>query len=109
MSELTLNNLLVVPFAPLVGSIAAGLFGKAIGRRGSHVLTILGVLIAFIFSVMTLKAVAVDGAHFNQTVYEWMTLGSLKMEVGFMVDGLTAMMMCVVTFVSLTVHLYTIG
>ncbi|MGH6647173.1 NADH-quinone oxidoreductase subunit L [Aquabacterium sp.] len=109
MSELSLNNLLVVPLAPLVGSIAAGLFGKAIGRRGSHVLTILGVLIAFIFSAMTLQAVVQDGAHFNQTVYEWMTLGSLKMEVGFMVDGLTAMMMCVVTFVSLMVHLYTIG
>ena len=109
MSELTLNNLLVVPLAPLVGSIAAGLFGKAIGRRGSHVLTILGVLIAFIFSAMTLQAVVQDGAYFNQTVYEWMTLGSLKMEVGFMVDGLTAMMMCVVTFVSLMVHLYTIG
>ncbi|MBA4109465.1 MAG: NADH-quinone oxidoreductase subunit L [Leptothrix sp. (in: Bacteria)] len=109
MSELTLNNLLVVPLAPLVGSIAAGLFGKAVGRRGSHVLTILGVLIAFIFSAMTLQAVVQDGAHFNQTVYEWMTLGSLKMEVGFMVDGLTAMMMCVVTFVSLMVHLYTIG
>ncbi len=109
MSELTLNNLLVVPLAPLVGSIAAGLFGKAIGRRGSHVLTILGVLIAFIFSAMTLQAVVQDGAHFNGAVYEWMTLGSLKMEVGFMVDGLTAMMMCVVTFVSLMVHLYTIG
>jgi NADH-quinone oxidoreductase subunit L len=109
MSELTLNNLLVVPLAPLVGSIAAGLFGKAIGRRGSHVLTILGVLVAFIFSAMTLQAVVQDGAHFNGTVYEWMTLGPLKMEVGFMVDGLTAMMMCVVTFVSLMVHLYTIG
>ena len=109
MSELTLNNLLVVPLAPLVGSIAAGLFGKVIGRRGSHVLTILGVLIAFIFSAMTLQAVVQDGAYFNQTVYEWMTLGSLKMEVGFMVDGLTAMMMCVVTFVSLMVHIYTIG
>ncbi|RZL03015.1 MAG: NADH-quinone oxidoreductase subunit L [Rubrivivax sp.] len=109
MSELSLNNLLVVPLAPLVGSIAAGLFGKAVGRRGSHVLTILGVLIAFIFSAMTLQAVVQEGAHFNQTVYEWMTLGSLKMEVGFMVDGLTAMMMCVVTFVSLMVHLYTIG
>jgi NADH-quinone oxidoreductase subunit L len=58
---------------------------------------------------MTLKAVAVDGASFNGTVYEWMTLGTLKMEVGFLVDGLTAMMMCVVTFVSLMVHIYTIG
>jgi NADH-quinone oxidoreductase subunit L len=109
MSELSLNSLLAVPLAPLVGSIAAGLFGKTIGRRGAHMLTILGVLISFIISAMTLKAVAVDGASFNGTVYEWMSLGTLKMEVGFMVDGLTAMMMCVVTFVSLMVHIYTIG
>ena len=109
MSEITQNSLLVVALAPLVGSIAAGLFGKVVGRRGAHIITILGVLIAFIFSAMTLKAVAVDGASYNATVYEWMTLGSLKMEVGFMVDGLTAMMMCVVTFVSLMVHIYTIG
>jgi NADH-quinone oxidoreductase subunit L len=107
-TELSLNMLLAVPLAPLVGSIAAGLFGKAIGRKGAHALTILGVLVAFIISVMTLNAV-IDGARFNQTVYEWMTLGSLKMEVGFMIDGLTAMMMCVVTFVSLMVHIYTIG
>jgi len=109
MSELSLNSLLAVPLAPLAGSILAGLFGKTIGRRAAHVLTILGVLIAFVISAMTLKAVAVDGAVFNGTVYEWMTLGSLKMEVGFKVDGLTAMMMCVVTFVSLMVHIYTIG
>ena len=109
MSELSLNSLLAVPLAPLVGSIAAGLLGRSIGRRASHVLTILGVLVSFIISAMTLKAVAVDGAHFNATVYDWMTLGSLKMEVGFLVDGLTAMMMCVVTFVSLMVHIYTIG
>jgi len=109
MSELSLNSLLAVPLAPLVGSIVAGLFGGYIGRRPAHLITILGVLVSFIISAMTLKAVAVDGASFNATVYEWMTLGSLKMEVGFMVDGLTAMMMCVVTFVSLMVHIYTIG
>jgi NADH-quinone oxidoreductase subunit L len=108
-TELSLNSLLAVPLAPLAGSILAGLFGKTIGRRAAHMLTILGVLIAFVISAMTLKAVAVDGAHFNQTVYEWMSLGSLKMEVGFLIDGLTAMMMCVVTFVSLMVHIYTIG
>ena len=108
MSELSLNNLLIVPLAPLVGSIAAGLFGKAIGRKGAHAITILGVLVSFIISAMTLNDV-IGGARFNQTVYEWMSLGSLKMEVGFMVDGLTAMMMCVVTFVSLMVHIYTIG
>lgn len=100
--------LLAVPLAPLAGAIVAGLFGKQVGRRGAHIVTILGVLIAFILSAMTLSAV-LDGARFNQTVYEWMVLGGLKMEVGFMIDGLSAMMMCVVTFVSLMVHIYTIG
>jgi NADH-quinone oxidoreductase subunit L len=108
-ATLSQNMLLAVPLAPLVGAVVAGLFGKQVGRRGAHTVTILGVLIAFIISAMTLKAVAVDGARFNATIYEWMTLGSLKMEIGFLVDGLTAMMMCVVTFVSLMVHIYTIG
>ena len=108
-AQLSQNLLLTVPLAPLAGSILAGLFGKTIGRRGAHLVTILGVLIAFICSAMVLKAVAVDGAHYNATVYEWMTVGSLKMEVGFLIDSLTAMMMCVVTFVSLMVHIYTIG
>ncbi|SHN27183.1 NADH-quinone oxidoreductase subunit L [Rhizobacter sp. OV335] len=108
-ATLSQNMLLAVPLAPLVGAVVAGLFGKQVGRRGAHTVTILGVLIAFIISAMTLKAVAVDGARFNATVYEWMTLGALKMEIGFLVDGLTAMMMCVVTFVSLMVHIYTIG
>jgi NADH-quinone oxidoreductase subunit L len=108
-AQLSQNTLLAVPLAPLVGAIVAGFFGKAVGRRGSHVVTILGVLIAFILSAQTLYSVAIDGARFNATVYEWMVLGPLKMEVGFLVDGLTAMMMCVVTFVSLMVHIYTIG
>ena len=100
--------LLTVPLAPLAGAIIAGLFGKAVGRRGAHFFTILGVLIAFICSVNVLMQVAA-GARFNATVYEWMVLNKLVMEVGFLVDGLTAMMMCVVTFVSLMVHVYTIG
>ncbi|MDB5743884.1 MAG: dehydrogenase subunit [Polaromonas sp.] len=79
------------------------------GRRLAHTVTILGVFVAFLLSAMTLQSVAMDGARFNETLYTWMTLGSLKMEVGFLVDGLTAMMMCVVTFVSLMVHIYTIG
>ena len=108
-ATLSQNTLLAVPLAPLVGAIVAGFFGKVVGRRGSHVITILGVLIAFILSAQTLYSVAVDGARFNATIYEWMVLGPLKMEVGFLVDGLTAMMMCVVTFVSLMVHIYTIG
>ena len=101
--------LVAVPLAPLVGAVVAGLFGKVVGRRGAHSVTILGVLIAFILSAITLKAVVLDGARFNATLYEWLVIGSLKMEVGFLVDGLTAMMMCVVTFVSLMVHIYTIG
>jgi len=109
MASLSSSMLVAVPLAPLVGSIVAGLFGKQIGRRGAHTVTILGVLIAFILSVITLKAVAVDDARFNATIYEWMTVGTLKMEIGFLIDGLTAMMMAVVTFVSLMVHIYTIG
>jgi NADH-quinone oxidoreductase subunit L len=111
---LNASTLLVVPLAPLAGALLAGIFGTTlggnwIGRRLSHSLTILGVFVAFVISAMTLKSVAVDGARFNQTLYEWMVVGGLKMEVGFLVDGLTAMMMCVVTFVSLMVHIYTIG
>jgi len=111
---LNASTLLAVPLAPLVGSVLAGIFGTRlggnwIGRRLTHSLTILGVLVAFVLSVMTLKSVALDGARLNETLYTWMVVGGLKMEVGFMVDGLTAMMMCVVTFVSLMVHIYTIG
>jgi len=107
-AQLSQNLLLAVPLAPLVGAIVAGFFGKAVGRAGAHTVTILGVLISFVLSVMVLNDV-IAGARFNATIYEWMNLGSLKMEVGFLVDGLTAMMMVVVTFVSLMVHLYTVG
>ena len=111
---LSVSTLLAVPLLPLTGAVLAGVFGTAfggnwLGRRLSHTLTILGVLLAFILSALTLKSVAMDGARFNETLYTWMVVGSLKMEVGFLVDGLTAMMMCVVTFVSLMVHIYTIG
>lgn len=108
-ATLSQSLLLTVPLAPLAGAIIAGLFGKAVGRRGAHTATILGVLIAFLCSALVLKQVAVDGARFSATLYEWAVIGGLKMEVGFLVDGLTAMMMCVVTFVSLMVHVYTIG
>ena len=102
------NLLLAIPLAPLAGSLIAGLFGNAIGRKGAHSVTILGVAISFILSAMVLLDV-MSGASFNATVYEWLTVGKLKFEVGFLVDSLTAMMMCVVTFVSLMVHIYTIG
>ena len=111
---LSASTLLAVPLAPLAGAALAGIFGTAfggnwIGRRASHMLTIAGVLMAFILSAMTLQSVVVDGARFNETIYTWMVVGGLKMEVGFLIDSLTAMMMCVVTFVSLMVHIYTIG
>ncbi len=112
----TLNTatLLAVPLAPLVGAALAGIFGTQfggnwIGRKVTHTLTIAGVLLAFVLSAMTLQSVIQDGARLNETLYTWMVVGGLKMEIGFMVDGLTAMMMCVVTFVSLMVHVYTIG
>src|ERR1700712_629616 len=108
-ANLSLTQLVAVPVAPLVGAIVAGLFGHQIGRANAHRITILGVLISFVVSAMTLYSVVHDGARFSGTVYEWMNAGGLKMEVGFLIDGLTAMMMCVVTFVSLMVHVYTIG
>ncbi|HJW55393.1 MAG TPA: NADH-quinone oxidoreductase subunit L [Burkholderiaceae bacterium] len=111
--QLNPNLLLAVPLAPLAGSAIAGLFGtkffgNQVGRATSHTVTILGVLVAFIISFQTLLAV-MDGATYNGTLYTWMTVAGIKLEVGFLIDSLTAMMMCVVTFVSLMVHIYTIG
>ena len=108
------STLVTVALAPLAGALLAGIWGTqlgggGLGRRWAHSLTILGVLVSFILSALTLQDVVVDGAHFNESIYTWMQIGELKMEIGFMVDGLTAMMMCVVTFVSLMVHIYTIG
>ncbi len=108
------STLLAVALAPLGGALLAGILGTQLGgahlgRRMAHSLTILGVLVAFVLSAQTLHSVVTEGARFNETLYTWMDVGGLKMEVGFMVDGLTAMMMCVVTFVSLMVHIYTMG
>jgi NADH-quinone oxidoreductase subunit L len=107
-NNISQNTLLIIALAPLAGALAAGLFGRALGRTLSHLVTISGVAVAFVLSAMVLNDV-VAGARFNATVYEWMVIGGLKMEVGFLIDGLSAMMMCVVTFVSLMVHIYTIG
>ncbi len=108
------STLITVALAPLAGALLAGIWGTrlgggGLGRRWAHSLTILGVFVSFVLSALTLQDVVVDGARFNETIYTWMQIGELKMEIGFMVDGLTAMMMCVVTFVSLMVHIYTIG
>ena len=110
---LSAASLLTVALAPLAGAVLAGVFGtkfggNVIGRRLTHTLAISGVLLAFVLSAMTLNSV-LAGARFNETLYTWMVVGNLRMEVGFLIDGLTAMMMCVVTFVSLMVHIYTVG
>ncbi|MDO9467484.1 MAG: NADH-quinone oxidoreductase subunit L, partial [Thiobacillus sp.] len=99
---------LIVPLAPLFGAIVAGFFGKLVGRTGAHVVTIAGVAVSLIASVLVFQDV-LAGNTFNGTVYTWMVLGDLRFEVGFLVDALTVMMMLVVTFVSLMVHIYTIG
>src|SRR6218665_3628996 len=108
------STLLAAALAPLAGAAPAGIFrptprGNRIGRPPRPRLAIAGVLISFVLSAMTLYRVALDGARFDATIYTWMLLGGLKIEIGFLVDSLTAMMMVVVSFVSLMVHIYTIG
>ena len=102
--------LLAIVLAPLTGAIIAGLFRNQIGRVGAHTVTILGVSISCVLSLYVLWQYAFDDAPvYNESVYTWMVVDGLRMEVGFLIDRLTAMMMAVVTFVSLMVHVYTIG
>ena len=109
MDVLNENLLLTLVLAPLLGSIVAGLFGKKIGEKASHTVTIIGVFVAFIVSMWVFKLVIFDSASYNAQVYQWLQAGSLSIEIGFMVDSLTAIMLVVVTFVSLMVHIYTVG
>ncbi|GAB1578091.1 NADH-quinone oxidoreductase subunit L [Bordetella petrii] len=107
------NLYLLIALAPLAGAILAGLFGtgflgRPIGRRGSHVITILGVLISTVGSLVVLGDV-LNGHTYDGTVYTWSLIGQTKLEIGFLIDPLSAMMMVVVTSVSLMVHIYTIG
>ncbi len=107
---ISMNTLLVIALAPLVGSIVAGFFGKQVGRAGAHWVTILGVAVSCALSMQVLWQLVVQQADpFNQNVYTFFQVGGYSAHVGFMVDNLTAMMMVVVTFVSLLVHVYTIG
>ncbi len=102
--------LLTIVLAPLVGAIIAGLFRNQVGKIGAHSVTILGVGISCVLSLYVLWLHAFQGAPvYNESVYVWMVSDGLRMEIGFLVDNLTAMMMAVVTFVSLMVHIYTIG
>ncbi|MBO0613603.1 NADH-quinone oxidoreductase subunit L [Thiothrix fructosivorans] len=100
---------LAIPLAPLFGAIAAGLFGKKIGRAGAHWVTILGVAVAFLLSVYVAYDVMGNGNTYNGTVYTWAMIADIRFEVGFMLDNLSTMMLLVVTFVSLMVHIYTVG
>src|SRR5512146_439960 len=99
---------LLVPLAPLAGALAAGLFGKVLGRAWSHRITIALVAVSFFASLAIFQDV-MAGHLFNGTVYKWLSSGNTSLEVGFLIDRLTVMMMLVVTFVSLMVHIYTIG
>jgi NADH-quinone oxidoreductase subunit L len=101
---------LTIVLAPLIAAIVAGLFGSRIGRAGAHWVTIIGVAISFALSLYVLKGIVFDGVEtYNGTVYQWAQVGGISIEVGFLIDSLTALMMAVVTGVSLAVHVYTIG
>jgi NADH-quinone oxidoreductase subunit L len=100
---------LLVPLAPLAGAILAGFFGRALGRAWTHRVTILGVLVSFLVSAWLFVDVLQHGAHPEVSIYTWATMGETRLEIGFLVDRLTTLMMVVVTFVSLMVHIYTIG
>ncbi|WP_456372980.1 NADH-quinone oxidoreductase subunit L [Thiolapillus sp.] len=101
---------LALVLAPLAGSIIAGLFRNQIGKAGAHWATILGVGLSFVLSAYVFYLHVFQAAPvFNENIYTWMVVDGLEMHVGFLVDNLTAMMITVVTFVSLMVHIYTIG
>ncbi len=99
---------LLAPLAPLAGAIIAGLFGRRIGRAGAHWVAIIGVAISFAVSCVIFADV-LKGNTFNGSVYTWLVSGETRFEIGFLIDRLTALMMVVVSFVSLMVHVYTVG
>ena len=104
------NVLLAIPLLPLCAAILAGLAGKWIGRTGSHVVTIAAVGASFVLSAqIAWQLITGEVSVYNDTVYTWLVSDGIRMEVGFLVDQLSVLMMCVVTFVSLCVHIYTIG
>src|SRR5205814_5331088 len=107
---MNLTELVLIPLLPLIGSLVAGLLGRVIGRAGAHSVTILGMVVSCALSFHVLEQIYLDGVPaFDGPVYTWLVTDSVKMDVGFLIDRLSAMMMVVVTFVSLCVHVYTIG
>lgn len=104
------NVYLGIVLAPLLGAIIAGLFGRKIGRTAAHWVTIIGVATSFLLSLVVLRHHVFNGAEpYNGAVYTWLAVENLRIEIGFLVDNLTAVMISTVTFVSLMVHIYTIG
>ena len=104
------NVYLVLVLAPLIGALVAGLFGRKIGRAGAHWVTIIGVAVSFLLSLVVLRHHVLNGSEpYNGSVYTWMMVEGIRFEIGFLVDNLTAVMISTVTFVSLMVHIYTIG
>ncbi|MDX8379080.1 MAG: NADH-quinone oxidoreductase subunit L [Gallionella sp.] len=99
---------LLVPFAPLLGAIVAGLFGKLLGRKMTHRFTIAMIGVSLYASIHIFKDV-MAGHTFNAPIYTWLTSGDTSFHIGFLIDRLTVTMMLVVTSVSLMVHIYTIG
>ncbi|CAC9647250.1 NADH-quinone oxidoreductase subunit L [bacterium endosymbiont of Bathymodiolus sp. 5 South] len=101
---------LTMALSPLIGAIIAGFFGRILGRNVTHTITILGVLVSTVLALMVFDYHVLEkGAVFNQNLYTWMQIGGLNISVGFLVDNLTSVMLVVVSFVSLMVHIYTIG
>jgi len=101
---------LTIALAPLAAAVAAGLFGRTIGRAGAHSVTIAAVGLSCVLSCYVLYQILFHGqAPYNGVVYTWLVSDGLTMDVGFLIDRLSALMMVVVTFVSLMVHIYTIG
>lgn len=104
------NIYLIIVLSPLLGAIIAGFFGSILGRIATHSITILGVLVSTILALYVFNHHIIEGSQaFNENLYTWMQIGNLNVSVGFLVDNLTAVMLVVVSFVSLMVHIYTIG
>ena len=100
---------LTIILAPLAAAAVVGLFGKRVGRAGAHRITIIGVSISFLLSLVVLADVLGGAEVYSGTIYQWGQVGGLSLEIGFLIDHLTALMITVVSFVSLAVHVYTIG
>ena len=103
------NLLLAIPMLPLIAAIIAGLGGRLIGRAASAGVTIAAVAVSCLLSIIVLNGLLHGTPVYNAPVYTWLVSDNVNMQVGFLIDRLSALMMVVVTFVSLCVHVYTIG